>query len=178
MNILTVQSKNPATAKKEKLLRPFGLLIFVAVLLSFISTFVVFHNTWTLLSTPTVLFIVLILATLNLFLLISNKIDLSGILMIVLIIFALLGMIYNDSYNYYVVPYVLSVIVLLVALLWSRKFIFPVTIGMLIVIFAIATLQYPLWVTKLTDFPNPLENLTRNLVVLVVAYLVWVISEK
>ena len=149
---------------RERNLR-FCLLVVIALWVpSFISTFVVFHNPVTLISTPTLLMLAGVLFGASAWLVQRGQVIASTWLLLGTAILGLTGMVVFDSYAYYAVPSILYLIFLLMmALLPDERVIIRYEIIIFAAFSVIAFVQYPIWVQNHPEIDLPSIIITRNL---------------
>src|SRR5260221_6043921 len=110
---------------KESFVKTTTIVLLIGTILSFVSTFLVFHNNWTLVSYPTVIFVVLIGLIVTYAFVQSKQINYASWALMVVVILALIGAVTVDGYTYYAAPSIIFIIILLSMALLPRKFIIP-----------------------------------------------------
>ncbi len=140
-------------------------LIGITVLwaIAFGSTFVVFHNVWTLVSMPTVLAACGVLIGIAWVLLLSHHVHAAAWWILLTLGAGFIGLILNDGYGYYAGPHALWLIIAASLLLIDQEW---AAMGIILVVlaayFVVALLQYPHLSQVPITLDPPVDYLVRN----------------
>ncbi len=155
----------PKSALGEYEVRVRLCLFTVALLwaLAFASTFLIFHNAWTLVSMPTALAVMGLCLAVTLALLLAGRVRASAWCLLGTLQVAFIGSILIDGYPYYAGPHGLWVLIVASALLTEREWsIVILTVEILVVYFVVACFQYPALVQVTPALDPPIAYLIRN----------------